>query len=186
VRQILDEGGLREVAIFASGGLDETVLQRHVASGVPIDGYGIGTSLTTSEDAPALDCAYKLQEYDGKPKRKRSEGKATWPGRKQVFRRYAQDGVMAGDVLALEDDAAAGEALILPVMRDGERLALPSLDDARRLARAQLERLPAHLRRLDSEPAYPVEVSARLAALARELDRADTAGSGRDQPVLAG
>ena len=186
VRQILDQGGLREVAIFASGGLDETVLQRHVAAGVPIDGYGIGTSLTTSEDAPALDCAYKLQEYAGKPKRKRSEGKATWPGRKQVFRRYAEDGAMAGDVLALEDDAAAGEALLLPIMRQGERLALPSLDDGRRLAREQLERLPAHLRRLDSEPAYSVEISARLQALARELDHADTAGSGRDQPVLAG
>jgi nicotinate phosphoribosyltransferase len=186
VRRILDEGGLREVAIFASGGLDETVLQRHVAAGVPIDGYGIGTSLTTSEDAPALDCAYKLQEYDGKPKRKRSEGKATWPGRKQVFRRYAEDGAMAGDVLGLEDEAAAGEVLILPVMRRGVRLALPSLDDACRLARAQLERLPAHLMRLDTEPAYPVEVSARLVALARELDRADAADSGRDQGVLAG
>jgi hypothetical protein len=65
-------------------------------------------------------------------------------------------------VLTLEDDAAAGEALIRPVMRRGERVAAPSLEDARRLAREQLERLPAQLGRLDTEPAYPVEVSARL------------------------
>ena len=176
VRRILDQGGLGDVAIFASGGIDEAVLQRHAAEDVPIYGYGIGTSLTTSQDAPALDCAYKIQEYAGKPKRKRSEGKATWPGRKQVFRRYAEDGTMAGDVLTLEGDDAAGEGLIRPVMHRGERVASPSLEDARRLARAQLERLPAHLRRLDTEPAYPVEVSARLRALADEVDRAEMAG----------
>jgi nicotinate phosphoribosyltransferase len=176
VRRILDDGGLRDVAIFASGGIDEAVLQRHVAEDVPIDGYGIGTSLTTSQDAPALDCAYKIQEYAGRPKRKRSEGKATWPGRKQVFRRHAEDGTMAGDVLTLEDEDAAGEALIGLVMRQGKRVAAPSLEDARRLARAQLERLPAHLKRLDTAPAYPVEVAARLRALAHELDRAEMAG----------
>jgi nicotinate phosphoribosyltransferase len=176
VRRILDGGGLREVAIFASGGIDERVLQRHAAERAPIDGYGVGTSLTTSQDAPALDCAYKIQEYDGKPKRKRSEGKATWPGRKQVFRRYDEDGTMAGDVLTLEGDAAPGEALIRPVMRRGKRLTSPSLENARRLAREQLERLPAHLKRLDTAPAYPVEVSARLQGLAREADRAEGAG----------
>jgi nicotinate phosphoribosyltransferase len=176
VRRILDDGGLGDVSIFASGGLDEAILQRHVAEDVPIDGYGIGTSLTTSQDAPALDCAYKIQEYDGKPKRKRSEGKATWPGRKQVFRRCAEDGGMAGDLLALESEQTAGEALIRPVMSRGRRLELPSLEDARRLARAQLDRLPAHLKCLETEPAYPVEVSAALQALARDIDLLEMAG----------
>jgi nicotinate phosphoribosyltransferase len=176
VRRILDDGGLRAVRIFASGGLDETILQRYTAAGVPIDGYGIGTSLTTSQDAPALDCAYKIQEYDGRPKRKRSEGKATWPGRKQVYRRQSEGdhGVMAGDVLTLEADAVRGEPLIRPVMRRGQRLAAPSLEDVRRLAAAQLERLPAHLKRLASEPAYPVEVAQPLRTLARDLDRAES------------
>src|SRR5919106_2464142 len=105
VRAIFDEAGLHEITIFASGGLDEDLLRRYTAEGVPIDGYGIGTSLTTSQDAPALDSAYKLQEYAGVAKRKRSEGKATWPGRKQVWRRYA-DGLMAGDVLTLDSDPA--------------------------------------------------------------------------------
>ena len=175
VRRILDDGGLRAVSIFASGGLDEAVLQRHVAEQVPIDGYGIGTSLTTSQDAPALDCGYKIQEYDGKPKRKRSEGKATWPGRKQVVRRYAADGTMIGDLLTLEGEQVAGEALIRPAMREGRRLELPSLEQARRLAAAQLQRLPAHLKRLGTAPAYPVEVSAPLRALAQEIDRRELA-----------
>ena len=88
VRRILDEGGLGDVTIFASGGLDEDQLVAMAKAHAPIDGFGIGTSLTTSSDAPALDCAYKLQEYAGSPRRKHSAGKATWPGRKQVWRRY--------------------------------------------------------------------------------------------------
>jgi nicotinate phosphoribosyltransferase len=172
VRRILDDGGLADVTIFASGGLNETVLQRYTAENVPIDGYGIGTSLTTSEDAPALDCAYKIQEYGGVAKRKRSEGKATWPGRKQVWRRAADDGTMVGDVLSLEGEAQDGEALIRPVMRAGRRIVpLPSLAEARAHCAAQLARLPGHLRRLELAPPYPVEVAAALRALAAEFDR---------------
>ena len=88
MRRILDEGGLKEVTIFASGGIDEVELAKTAEQHAPIDGFGIGTSLTTSFDVPALDCAYKLQEYAGLPRRKRSTGKATWPGRKQVWRQY--------------------------------------------------------------------------------------------------
>ena len=88
VRRILDDGGLADVTIFASGGLDEDQLMAMAKANAPIDGFGIGTSLTTSSDAPALDCAYKLQEYAGLPRRKHSAGKATWPGRKQVWRHY--------------------------------------------------------------------------------------------------
>ena len=172
VRRILDQGGLADVSIFASGGLDEDLLQRYTADGVPIDGYGVGTSLTTSQDAPALDCAYKIQEYAGAPKRKRSEGKATWPGRKQVWRRYDESGAMAGDVLSLEDDAQEGQSLIRPVMRNGRRIgALPTLQDMRALCAAELERLPAQLRSLAHDPPYRVEVSDALRTLTDEIDR---------------
>jgi len=171
VRRILDDAGLQTIQIFASGGLDEGILRDHVAAGVPIDGYGIGTSLTTSGDAPALDCAYKIQEYDGQPKRKRSEGKATWPGRKQVYRRYGADGTMAEDVLTLEDDVQDGDALIAPVMRGGERIgSLPTLTEVRERSAKQLARLPEGLRRLDPA-SYPVRVAAALKALAATVDR---------------
>ena len=173
VRRILDRGGLTSVQIFASGGVDEGLLQRHVSENAPIDGYGIGTSLTTSVDAPALDCAYKLQEYAGRPRRKLSTGKATWPGRKQVYRRYGPEGTMIGDLLTLEGQAGDGEALIQPVMQDGERLRpQPDLRDSRAHAAAQLARLPAHLKRLKNAPAYPVTVAEPLKALAEQADRA--------------
>jgi nicotinate phosphoribosyltransferase len=174
VRRILDEGGLREVTIFASGGVDEHQLMQHREDGVPIDGYGIGTHLDTSADAPYLDCAYKLQEYAGRPRRKRSEGKATWPGRKQVYRRYGGDGIMNGDVIALEDEGWEGQALLRPVMRDGRRLAPPpSLMQIRDQAARQLAALPAPLRRLERGFEYPVAVSDAVRHLAAALD-ADT------------
>jgi len=176
VRHILDQAGLQDVMIFASGGLDESILKRYTATEAPIDGYGIGTSLTTSVDAPALDCAYKLQEYAGRPKRKRSEGKATWPGRKQVYRSYRDDGTMSEDLLTLEGHGGEGPALIQPVMRGGRRIGAPTtLAEARDHAAKEIGRLPGHLRRLEIRPSYPVVVSRELRTLADEVDRAQAA-----------
>jgi nicotinate phosphoribosyltransferase len=171
VRHILDQGGLAAVRIFASGGLDEDDLLAIVRAGAPIDGFGIGTSLTTSSDAPALDCAYKLQEYAGLSRRKRSAGKATWPGRKQVWRHYGADGRMVGDILSLEDDEQAGEPLVQPVMQGGRRLGTtPGLADIRARTARELARLPEPLCRL--EPfAYPVQVADALRDLAAAVDR---------------
>jgi nicotinate phosphoribosyltransferase len=172
VRAILDAGGLADVRIFASGGLDETTIARFVENGVPIDGFGVGTSLTTSEDAPAFDCAYKLQEYAGIPRRKRSEGKATWPGRKQVFRSCDADGRMAGDVLTVDGDRQAGEPLLRPVMRGGRLLEpLPDLAASRRHSAAELQRLPPALGRLEPGPPYAVTVAPALLRLTEEADR---------------
>src|SRR5262249_9862115 len=122
-RAILDAGGLKDVIILASGGINEDVLQKLMAEKAPIDGYGIGVNLDASIDAPSLDCAYKLQESAGKPRRKLSEGKVTWPGRKQVWRSVGGDGRMAADVVSLEDDSQTGETLIAPVMHAGKRVA---------------------------------------------------------------
>jgi nicotinate phosphoribosyltransferase len=171
VRRILDEGGLRDVTIFASGGIDETVIANIVRSRAPIDGFGIGSSLTTSYDAPGLDCVYKLEEYAGLPRRKRSVGKATWPGRKQVWRRFGADGRMAGDILSLENDDRAGEPLIELVMQGGKRLKpAPTLAEMRARAARDLERLPEPLCRLEPGASYPVEVSEALQRLAEEVD----------------
>jgi len=178
VRAILDAAGLQAIRIMASGGLDEHILLSLCRSGAPIDGFGVGTSLTTSSDAPALDCAYKLQEYAGRPRRKRSEGKATWPGRKQVYRRYHADGSIAGDVVALIDEPTEGEALLRPAMRGGKRVDdLPDLAAARLHAAAALAQLPEALRRL--EPGrVPVEISQGIRRLAADLDQATAPGRG--------
>ncbi len=172
VRQILDAGGLAETTIFASGGLDEDDLLAFARQGAPIDGYGLGTCLTTSSDAPSLDCVYKLEEYAGLARLKRSPGKATWPGRKQVWRGYDDDGRMAGDVLSLETDAQAGEPLLAPVMRAGRRhKPAPTLDEIRARARADLGRLPKPLQKLEPGAPYQVDVAEPLRRLAREVER---------------
>jgi len=165
VRRILDDGGLTEVGIFASGDLDEYALQELASA--PIGGFGIGTRLTTCADQPYLNCAYKLQEYAGIPRRKRSEGKSTWPGRKQVYRTPEKD------VLALESDPQPGTPLLEPVMEGGERLRpAPDLGALRARAAAQLAALPEALRRLEPAATLPVEIAPSLAQLAAQLDAA--------------
>jgi nicotinate phosphoribosyltransferase len=172
VRRILDRGGLSHVTIFASGNLDEHTVRDLVRAGAPIDGFGVGSRLMTSSDAPYLDCAYKLQEYAGRARRKRSEGKATWPGRKQVFRRYGSDGRMGEDILTVEDDPQEGEALIQPVMRAGARTSrAPRLGEIRAYTLAQLALMPDALRELEGESSYPVRIAPAIHALADAVDR---------------
>src|SRR5437667_11126364 len=138
----------------------------------PIDCFAIGTRMATSADAPYLDCVYKLQEYAGRACRKRSEGKATWPGRKQVYRHYGADGRMAYDVLTLAEGGTDlkpegtdfksvhdGTALIQPVMREGQRhTPPPALADVRPRVADGLALLPGRLRRLQEGPPYPARV----------------------------
>ncbi|HEV2954535.1 MAG TPA: nicotinate phosphoribosyltransferase [Xanthobacteraceae bacterium] len=172
VRQILDAGGLDEVTIFASGGLDENEIARLLAAGAPIAGFGVGTSLTTSFDRPALDCAYKLQEYADVARRKYSSGKATWPGRKQVWRRFGADGRMAGDTISLADDRQEGEPLLAPAMREGRRVGpAQSLAQGRERVARELERLPEPLRGLAQAEPYAVSVGDALKRLVTEVDR---------------
>jgi nicotinate phosphoribosyltransferase len=173
VREILDGGSLPHVRIFASGSLDEYVIRDLVSRRAPIDGFGVGTRMNTSADAPYLDCAYKLQEYAGRPRRKLSEGKATWPGRKQVFRRFDGKGVMAGDTVTTMDDVQTGEPLLAPVMRDGRRIK-PSepLSQIRSRVAEGLAALPAHLRSLETSPPYPVVIAPALRAIAASVDSA--------------
>lgn len=170
VRKILDDGSLKDTSIFVSGNLDECAVDQLMRAGAPIDGFGVGTKMDTSSDASYLDCAYKLVAYGGRPRRKRSEDKATWPGAKQVFR-IVDDDQLARDILTTASDEQEGTVLIHPVMRDGKRIVvLPSLDDARRHAARELSRLPDGIRAFEPTSAYRVDVSEALRSLAAEVD----------------
>jgi nicotinate phosphoribosyltransferase len=162
-RRMLDEAGLSQVGIFASSGLDEYEIQRLVGQGAPIDAFGVGTKLAVSEDAPALDMAYKLVEYAGIARTKRSTGKVLLPGRKQIYRQWAQDR-MVEDVLAAWDEDVPGQPLLVPRMQDGHRtVAPPPISDVRQYVQQQLAALPDALRQLDTaDPPYPVQLSPRL------------------------
>jgi nicotinate phosphoribosyltransferase len=170
VRRVLDEAGCREVQIIVSGDLDEHRIAELLAGGAPIDAFGVGTRLGTGGDAPTLGTVYKLVEDAGGPRMKLSTGKATLPGRKQVYRQV-DGGVLGRDVLALaEEPAPAGEPLLLPVMREGRRVARPeSLVEVQRRCREELARLPESLRALRGRRPYPVELSPALQALATRL-----------------
>ncbi|HYA65631.1 MAG TPA: nicotinate phosphoribosyltransferase [Burkholderiaceae bacterium] len=173
-RALLDRALLNDITIFASGNLDESRIAGLLAEGAPIDGFGVGTSLDTSSDAPALDAVYKIQSYAGVARRKRSEGKATWPGIKQVFRMTNADGRMTGDTIALEGEAQQGRALLRAFMHNGQRTGPgPTLAQIREYTAQQLHALPEPLRGLDAptQP-YPVEISSRLRALTGEVDAA--------------
>ncbi|EJW11337.1 Nicotinate phosphoribosyltransferase [Rhodovulum sp. PH10] len=172
VRHILDAGGCESVKIFVSGGLDELSIAALLSAGAPIDGFGVGTALTTSQDQPVLDIVYKLQEYAGVGRRKRSAAKQTWPGRKQVWRRHRPDGTMAGDTLSLAGARVDGEPLLVPVMRKGRRVAEPPpLAALRTRAARGLASLPENLRDVATPGGYPVTIGPDLLALTEEVDR---------------
>ena len=175
VRRILDAAGLTEVSIFSSSSLDEHALRNFTEANAPIDGFGIGTRMDTSSDAPYLDCAYKLEEYAGIARRKRSEGKATWPGRKQVYRYYDDNGIMSYDFLTVENDKQEGKSLIKQYMQKGKRLEQsPPLSLIRDYVKAELATLPDSLKKLDKQEQYPVRISRALQEL---TDKVDTQGS---------
>jgi nicotinate phosphoribosyltransferase len=163
-RAILDEAGLEDVEIFASGGLDEWSIQDLAREGAPIDGFGVGTGMGVSQDAPALDIAYKLTEYAGEGRLKLSSDKSILPGRKQIFR-VDKDGRAVKDVLAREGERHEGRPLLTQVMKDGRRLSSGSvsLEGARERARAETATLPDRLLALEpARPPYEVEVSRAL------------------------
>lgn len=170
-RRILDEAGLQSVGIFASGGLNEDEIAALVAAGAPINGFGVGTDMGVSRDAPALDIAYKLVEYAGRGRLKLSTGKALLPGQKQIFR-VEGGGTADHDVLAGHGETPCGRPLLRQVMKGGQRLpgGHLTLDDARSRARSELDRLPERVRRIEpAQPPYEVAISRQLAAARDEL-----------------
>jgi nicotinate phosphoribosyltransferase len=174
-RRLLDDAGMAETRITASGDLDESRVAELVSAGAPIDVWGVGTDLGTSRDSPVVNGVYKLvadlsdAEGEWRGVYKSSEDKATLPGAKQVFRRFEAGG-MTGDVIAGVEERVEGEPLLVPAMRGGEPVGLESLETIAGRASAQLAALPERLRRSDpgDEPApYPVAYSERLLASVR-------------------
>jgi nicotinate phosphoribosyltransferase len=169
VRRVLDDGGLHETRIFASGDLDEWRIASLVAAGAPIDAFGVGTRLSTSFDEPALGGVYKLVElqldHEVRGKVKTSAGKVTYPGRKQVWRCAGANGEYTGDVIGTgsEPGPLDAEPMLVCVMRGGQRVGRPpDLAAVRERSLALMERLPAGLRDVDGTMVYPVRFSDRL------------------------
>jgi len=170
-RAMLDEAGLQDVGVFASGGLDEYKIAELLAAGAPIEGFGVGTAMGVSEDAPSLEIAYKLTAYAGEGRLKLSPGKASFPGLKQVFRHESPDGHALRDTLGLRREELEGRPLSECVMREGKRIKpAPSLDVLRTYAAEQIAALPPEIRVLEpAEPPYPVKISTALEDYTEEV-----------------
>ena len=172
-RTLLDEAGMAEARITASGDLEEGKIAELVAAGAPIDIWGVGTELGTSRDSPVVNGVYKLVadlDEDGawRPVAKHSADKETIGGAKQVFRAFER-GTMSGDTIAGVGEACDGEPLLVPAMRDGEIVHRESLERIRERTAAQLAALPERLRGGPGDEAadpYPVRYSERLAVRA--------------------
>ena len=174
VRRVLDSGARGQTRIVASGDLDEHRVAALVAAGAPIDGFGVGTALSTSQDAPSLSGVYKLVEMarDGRrvPTAKQSPRKEMLPGRKQVWR-VGSDEVAAHDVLATADETGpdGGRPLLECVMHHGRRVgATQTLPEIQARCGAMVQQLPPAVRAFDAPQQYEVRVSGTLEALRRE------------------
>lgn len=174
VRHVLDDHGLDYVRILVSGGLDEYELESLVASGAPVDLFGVGTKAGVSADAPWSDMVYKVVWFDNRPVMKLSEGKMSLPGAKQIFRRHDTDGFLKGDIIGLEDDAGPVDShpLLEKVMSGGVRTAnQPTLAELRENFREEFSRLDSRFKDLRQPPHFPVSVSPglqRMTAAVRE------------------
>jgi nicotinate phosphoribosyltransferase len=178
-RRLLDAAGLNDIEIFASSGLDEHEIAALVKADAPIGGFGVGTGMAVSSDAPSLDIVYKLSEYAGAGRTKLSRSKPILPGRKQIFRQE-QHGRAIGDVVGRSGESLDGRPLLQLVMRAGQRTGLGDgdLDSARRRAAEELARLPSQVTSLGpADPPYPVSVSAALQRFHAEV-REKARGSG--------
>ena len=171
-RTILDLAGLRDVRILASSGLDEYSISDLVRSGAPIDGFGVGTRVGTSADAPYTDFVYKLVEYDGRPIVKLSEGKASLPGPKQVIRIADSNGMFERDVLTHADRPNCSQdssPLLSQVLESGRTIvASPDLNSIRRFHRTRIESIPEGIRGVTPTGTYRVDTSSYLESLAHQ------------------
>lgn len=171
-RGMADAAGFPGLKVFASGGLDEFEVDALVRAGAPIDGFGVGTKVGVSADAPCGDCAYKLVEYAGRPVLKLSPKKQTLPGPKQVFRHRGPGGRMLFDVIARADEVPEGDArpLLAEVMRGGERVGPPvPLAESHRRFAEEFAGLPEQQKALWSPEPFEVRISDQLRRLTQDV-----------------
>ncbi len=176
VRKILNDASLQQAKIFASGDLNEYEIDKIIKSKAPIDMFGVGTEMVTSRDDPALGGVYKLVEQieEGKVKyrAKFSPEKATYPGKKQVFRSYNANGLIKEDILCLADtkELPNAQPLLKNYIKKGKLIRkLPAISTIRKMTQKNLETLPRKYKNIYKVEHFKVKISAELKKLFEQL-----------------
>ena len=174
VRKILDKNGCTDVLIVASSDLNEYKIKEIIDKNAPIDAFGIGTELATSRDDPTIAAVYKLTEYKGIPRIKISEGKLTYPGKKQIYRIFDKNGIFKEDVLMLDDESPPpnSEALLFPVLKKGTLVSeLPELNEIQQVYLYNINKLPEDFKVLEENHIFNLKVSQKLEELINSLKK---------------
>lgn len=176
-RKLLDINGFRDAIIFASGGINEYKIKELVDKKAPIDGYGVGTELVTSADLPYLDCAYKLVEYDGKPKMKLSTKKMTVPYKKQLYRVFKNGKILKDIVSHFDEHIEDGVKMLKLYIKDGELVRnTPSLHEIREKTLINFKTLPDTFKSITQHMTINPEISPRLIKITEDLRKSIKSG----------
>lgn len=164
---------------FISSGMDEYSIAEFLERDGIATGFGPGTALVTSTDAPKVEAVYKLVAVEKgsemKPSMKLSTGKVTYPGAKSVHR-IEEGGRFTGDIIGLRDESLQGEEQLVTVIESGSRVRpLPGIKANRETARTQRRALPVECRDIRYPESYNVRISSKLddqtTRLQAELER---------------
>jgi nicotinate phosphoribosyltransferase len=163
VRALLDELGAVDTRIVLTGDLDEYSIA--ALGAVPVDGYGVGTSLVTGSGAPTAALVYKLVARASsseaevmEPVAKRSVGKPGRGGRKWAVRHRDQQGTALSERVSLSppEPAPLDRELLVPLVADGEIVRRSGAEEARARHRESLAELPPYALQLSrGYPAIP-------------------------------
>jgi nicotinate phosphoribosyltransferase len=164
VRELLDHLGATGTRIVVTSDLDEYAIASLGA--VPVDGYGVGTSLVTGSGHPTCGFVYKLVAHaddDGRmvDVAKKSTNKISIGGRKFALRRLDRHGVAEAEVVGIGKppvNDGDDRPLLVPLVRDGEVVGREPLERARERHAASRDELPPKATRLSrGGPVIPTE-----------------------------
>lgn len=170
-RKELDKAGLPSVKVNVSGNFDEIRIGKLVKANAPVNGVVACTDLVTVSDDPKLEAIFKLVEYnkDGETfyAAKLTKGKISYPGKKQVFRRFDQ-GKMLSDVIGLETENFGSSLLVQMVHHGRLEYKLPELDKIKEYVADQIKLLPDKFKEVERQYRYPVSTSPGLEKILEE------------------
>lgn len=171
-RNAFDKAGFTNIKIILASNLNEHRIQELKKKNTPVDMFLAATELATSTDDPKLEIVYKLSELkEGekvRPVAKFSKGKASYPGRKQVFR-IINNNKFEKDIIGLEHEKL-GVPLLTKMVDSGKVIYhLPHLDEIKGYIKSKLNNLPDELLSIDESHEYKVELSEKLVDLTQQV-----------------